>query len=324
MQPLHFVPHVLSKVWGGRKLQDKLGKDLPDLSPYGESWELSDHTSHHSMVANGPLQGKTLRQLMDSNRRELLGTNSESFPVFPWLVKFLDANDWLSVQVHPDEHAVKTLWPGEGSKTEAWFIVDVQPGARIYAGLKDGVDRDTLAKVAKEGTIAEYLHSFEPKPGNCVFLPAGTVHAIGGGILLAEIQQTSDATFRLFDWNRKDAQGNSRELHLEQSLASIHWDKGEVQPIHVDAFAQESPQEEKKSLVDCPYFSMEYIGTSQQLPLLEAQTQCLMVVRGDGFLHWDSHSEPLQTGQVWLLPAQRGNVVCQPNRDVGLLLCTLP
>src|SRR5206468_7878875 len=122
---------------------------------------------------------------------------------------------------------------GEGSKTEAWFVLEAQPGSRIYAGLLPGVDEHCLRAASAAGTVAHCLHCFTPRPGDCVFLPAGTVHAVGGGVLIAEIQQTSDATFRLFDWNRKDAQGNSRQLHIEESLASIHWGQGPVQPLRV-------------------------------------------------------------------------------------------
>ena len=124
-------------------------------------------------------------------------------------MKFLDARDWLSVQVHPDEEAVLRLWPGEGAKTEAWFVLAADPGSRIYAGLEPGTDKAGFRAALQAGTVAKCLHHFEPRPGDCVFLPAGTVHAVGGGVLMAEIQQTSDATFRLFDWHRRDAQGKS-------------------------------------------------------------------------------------------------------------------
>src|SRR5215813_7326085 len=153
-------------VWGGRRLATKLGKQLPDEQPYGESWEISDHPLHRSVVAGGPPAGTTLRQLMETRREELLGLKSIQ-TTFPILVKFLDCSDWLSVQVHPDEQAVKKLWPGEGSKTEAWFILDAAPGSRIYAGLKAGVGERELRAALQAGTVAECLHDFEPKPGDC-------------------------------------------------------------------------------------------------------------------------------------------------------------
>src|SRR5262249_32387283 len=153
--------------------------------PYGESWEVSDHPLHRSIVADGPWAGTSLRQLMEQERGELLGRAAERHAVFPWLVKFLDANDWLSVQVHPDEQAVQEMGPGEGSKTEAWFVIDAAPESRIYAGLLPGVDETRLRAALAAGTVTDCLHCFTPQPGDCVFLPAGTVHAVGGGVLMA-------------------------------------------------------------------------------------------------------------------------------------------
>src|SRR5262245_28118185 len=227
-RPLHFEPYLRPMVWGGRRLAEVLGKPLPGPEPYGEAWELSDHASHSSRVAHGPLAGLTLRQLVERWPGPLLGSTAERCSIFPLLVKLLDANDWLSVQVHPDDVAVRTLWPGEGGKTEAWFILDVRPGSKVWAGLRPGVDEKQLRAALAAGVVADCLHSFEPQAGDCLFLKAGTVHAVGGGVLMAEVQQTSDATFRLFDWNRVDAQGRCRQLHVEQALACIDWTQGPV------------------------------------------------------------------------------------------------
>ena len=197
-------------IWGGRRLGDLLGKRLPDEQCYGESWEVSDHASHASVVARGPRAGRSLRELIQEFRVPLLGPAALRYERFPWLVKFLDAHDWLSVQVHPNDDHVQTLWPGECGKTEVWFVLDVLPGGRIYAGLKPGVTEVELRAALAAGKVAECLHSFKPQAGDSVFLPAGTIHAVGGGVLLAEVQQTSDATFRLYDWDRCDTQGNRR------------------------------------------------------------------------------------------------------------------
>src|SRR5262249_39108320 len=160
----------------------------------------------------------------------------------------------------PDDEAVGRLWPGEGGKTEAWFILDAAPGSRVYAGLKPGVDATALRAALVKGKVVECLHQFEPRPGDCVFLPAGTVHAAGGGVLMAEVQQTSDATFRLFDWNRLDSQGKPRQLHLEEALASIHWDYGPVAPRHVEGFCLDGRNGDARSfqqpLVECAYFRL--------------------------------------------------------------------
>src|SRR5262249_41268606 len=162
----------------------------------------SDHPVHRSRVVQGRHGGRTLRELMEHDRPALLGSAAAQYATFPWLVKFLDCNDWISVQVHPDDDAVKRLCPGEGSKSEAWYVLDAAPGRRISGGLLPRVGKARLCDALEHGTVVDCLHQFEPRPGDCVYLPAGTVHAVGGGVLIAEIQQTSDATFRLFDWNR--------------------------------------------------------------------------------------------------------------------------
>ena len=236
--PLRFESYVRPMVWGGRQLGEVLRKPLPTDAAYGEAWEISDHPSHASVVTHGPYKGQTLRQLMEQSSSALLGESAGRHSRFPWLVKLLDAGDWLSVQVHPNDEHVVRLWPGEGGKTEAWFVLATQPNSRIYAGLLPGVDEKVLREALSRGTVGDCLHQFSPRPGDCVFLPAGTVHAVGGGVLMAEVQQTSDATFRLFDWNRRDAQGRSRQLHIEEALACIDWNSGPVHPVRPELSRQ--------------------------------------------------------------------------------------
>jgi mannose-6-phosphate isomerase len=320
--PIRFEPFLRPMVWGGRRLGDLLGKRLaPDVA-FGEAWEISDHDLHHSRVAAGTAPGRTLRDLMEQDAAALLGKPDAR--QFPWLVKFLDACDWLSVQVHPDDRAVRELWPGERGKTEAWFVIDARPGSRIYAGLRPGVDEPRLRRALEAGAVVECLHSFEPRAGDCVFLPAGTVHAVGGGVLLAEVQQTSDATFRLFDWNRRDAQGKSRTLHIREGLACIDWSRGPVQPVHAAGFT--APAEsvrglDRQPLVRCAYFDVEYIQSRQAFALGgKKRLQALIVLRGGGRLG----SEEVTTGQVWLLPAAMPALDCEPGGLLGALLCTLP
>jgi mannose-6-phosphate isomerase len=326
-------------VWGGRRLGDILGKQLPTNECYGESWEISDHPLHRSVVTNGSLAGTTLRELMETRREELLG-ESANYTTFPLLVKYLDCADWLSVQVHPDEEAVKRLWPGEGSKTEAWFVLDAAPGSRIYAGLLPSVGEREMRAALQAGTVAECLHSFEPKPGDCVFLPAGTVHAVGGGVLLAEVQQTSDATFRLFDWNRRDAQGNMRKLHIEEGLASIHWGQGPVNPVHVSefAFVPEFSELSKLQLrggrpvgrkgiglVDCSYFELTFIrhlGGPRLEDIDQGRARIVLILTGSGALTSPQRKEVFAAGQTWLLPASLPNG--QLDGNFSALVCTLP
>jgi mannose-6-phosphate isomerase len=317
LPPLRFVPFVRPMVWGGRRLGELLGKELTSAEPHGESWDVSHHPMHRSVVAHGPLAGRTLHDLMEARREELLGSAAARHTTFPWLVKFLDAHDWLSVQLHPDEHAVKRLWPGEGSKTEAWFILDALPGSRIFAGLLPGVDEKVLREALARGTVGDCLHSFAPRAGDCIFLPAGTVHAVGGGVLMAEVQQTSDATFRLFDWNRRDAQGKARTLHIEEGLACIDWQRGPVSPVHAAEPAQ--------PLVRCPYFHLDY--RQDGTPFAVGGTgrlQALVVLSGAGRLAWEGGAERLARGQVWVLPAALPACRCVPEPALAVMLCTLP
>jgi mannose-6-phosphate isomerase len=316
--PLVFEPLLRPMVWGGRRLETVLGRRLPTAETYGESWEVSDHAMHRSVVASGPHAGRTLRQLMVEQRQELLGPAAAAHAIFPWLIKLIDAHDWLSVQVHPDRATVQRLRPGEGSKTEAWFILDVAPGSRIYAGLLPGVDEAALRAALATGRVADCLHQFEPSPGDCVFLPAGTVHAVGGGVLMAEVQETSDATFRLFDWNRRDAQGRGRELHIEEALASIDWRQGPVQPVPVADYPDASQQ-----LVRCDCFALDHIDAFRPVPLRGGTLQALIVVRGRAELHGPWGVDALAQGAVRILPAALADGQLLPRDGVGILWCTL-
>jgi mannose-6-phosphate isomerase len=308
-------------VWGGRRLADTLGKSLPSHEQYGESWEISDHALHHSVVADGPLKGRSLRDLMMTERAALLGPRATQ-PTFPLLVKFLDACDRLSVQVHPDDDKAVQLCPGEGGKTEAWFVLDAAPGSRIYAGLKPGVGERELHAALSAGTVGECLHQFEPQAGDCLFLPAGTVHAVGGGVLMAEVQQTSDATFRLFDWNRRDAQGKTRPLHIEQGLASIGWDYGPVNPVRVP---WREASRHRQSLIRCPFFDLEFVLDREPFTVGgSGLAHIVSVLSGSGRLGWPAGETSLTIGQTWLLPAAMSAVEVLPHSDLATLIVTIP
>lgn len=328
LPPLQFTPFVRPMVWGGPRLVEVLGRSITsDMLP-GESWEVSDHPQHRSVIATGPLTGHSLRYLMEHRREALLGPAAAANATFPWLIKFLDANDWLSVQVHPDDETVKRLWPGEGGKTEAWFVLDAHPEGRIYAGLKPGVDEKAFRAALAAGTVAyDCLHAFTPRPGDCIFLPAGTVHAVGGGVLLAEVQQTSDATFRLFDWNRRDPSGRPRTLHIEQGLAAIDWRRGPIQAMHAEGFTGVGKvgASGRQALVRCPYFHLDYISCHDSFPCAGAgRLQALVVLAGKGRLVCKEHNEPVSAGQVWVLPAALSAARCVPEPALSVLLCTLP
>jgi mannose-6-phosphate isomerase len=270
----------------------------------------------------------SLRELMESDRVSLLGKGASSYVTFPWLVKFLDANDWLSVQVHPDDQSVQLLWPGEGGKTEAWFVLDAAPDSRIYAGLKPGVDERRLQSALQEGTVAECLHHFQPAGGDCLFLTAGTVHAVGGGVLMAEVQQTSDATFRLYDWGRKDKSGRLRDLHIDKGLACIDWQRGPVDPIKTQAFDGDKPSKagyHRQPLVHCPFFTLEYVNSHEPFPLGGlGSMQAVIVVKGRGVIETRNGAEELTTGQTLVFPAAVPTCWCRPDPTLGMLVSSLP
>ncbi|MBL9089624.1 MAG: class I mannose-6-phosphate isomerase [Planctomycetaceae bacterium] len=252
--PLFFRPLIKRALWGGRRLGEVLGKPLGPETDYAESWEIVDHGQDQSVVVGGPWTGRTLGELTAVEGSALLGRHAPQ-QRFPLLFKFLDCREKLSVQVHPNDAQAATLTPPDLGKTEAWVILAAEPGSVIYAGLKPGHDRAALQHATADGTSDRCLHRFEPQVGECLFLPAGVVHAPGGGLLIAEIQQASDTTFRLFDWNRTGADGKPRQLHIEQGLAVIDYDFG---PARMQS-PQPTGDAHVERLVACDKFVLDRI-----------------------------------------------------------------
>jgi mannose-6-phosphate isomerase len=221
---IQFEPVYQQRVWGGRALEELFGRNLPDAAPYGESWEISARPEAPSVVRGGPLAGATLQELWSGRRALIFGEGLASHPAprFPLLLKILDAADDLSIQVHPPAGVAEEL--GGEPKTEMWFVAAAREGARIYAGLKPGVGRAELERAIAEGAVADCAHVLEPRTGDALFIPSGRMHAIGAGLVIFEIQQNSDTTYRVFDWNRLGLDGQPRELHVRESLASIDFD----------------------------------------------------------------------------------------------------
>jgi mannose-6-phosphate isomerase len=318
--PLRFQPYLRPMPWGGRALGEILGKPLPDAQPYGESWEVSDHPSHRTHVASGPKEGATIPDLLRRDREALLGRGA----AFPWLVKYLDCNDWLSVQVHPDERSVGRLWPGEGPKNEAWFVLAAGPASRVYAGLRPGMDEKRLRQALAAGKVLDCLHQFRPRPGDCLFLPAGTVHAVGGGVLMAEVQQTSDATFRLHDWDRRDAQGRPRTLHVEEALACIDWRAGPAEPAHAEGFP-DGPGSARQRLVANRYFHLDYQQQAETHPWGgTGRLQVALVLHGRGRLRTAEGEQEVGAGDTLVLPAAMPAAECRPNGPLSVLWASLP
>lgn len=222
LYPLTFHPIFQERIWGGRKLETLYGKPLPPGKIIGESWEISDRADANSVVTNGPLAGKTLAELMHSHRAEIMGRARSPDGRFPLLIKLLDAQDNLSLQVHPPQHLAAEL--GGCAKTEMWYVSAAEPGALLYAGLRRGVTREQFADKTRKGAVAECFHQLPVREGDSLFLPSGRVHALGKGLVIFEIQQNSDTTYRVFDWNRLDASGKPRQLHIEESLKCIDFE----------------------------------------------------------------------------------------------------
>ena len=234
LYPLRFKPILRRLIWGGRRLGTVLHKPIGDDSDYAESWELSDYHDQVSVVEEGNLAGTSLRDLVACRGTDLLGQAVGPRDQFPLLVKFIDAHQALSVQVHPDDETGRRL-ANDNGKTETWVILDAEPGSLIYAGLKPGVGRRDSRPRSAPGKSSTWLHAFEPKRGDCILIEAGTVHAIGAGVLLAEIQEMSDATFRIYDWGRLGDDGKPRALHLREALESIDFRPRPRRPDHLGA-----------------------------------------------------------------------------------------
>jgi mannose-6-phosphate isomerase len=303
--PLQFRPILKQTIWGGRRLGEQLGKPIGGAADYAESWEVVDHGDDQSVVENGPLAGQTLASLVANHGPWLLGGLRGELPRgpagatrFPLLLKYLDCQRVLSVQVHPaDAYAVRMEKPDLG-KTEAWYIVAADPGSLIYAGLLPGVDRHSLELAIRAGEIDQVLHRFKPAPGDVVFLPSGTVHALGAGLLVAEIQQSSDTTFRLFDWNRLGADGKPRPLHLSQGLDVADYKSGPLLPRHCDRSLAGW-----QTIVSCEQFVLDVIERGQGVLAGDGRFHILTVPRGTLTLRSAEGVTVLRAGATVLLPS---------------------
>lgn len=244
--PLVFEPLFMERVWGGRRLEALFRKRLPQSTRIGESWEIVDRPEAQSVVHDGPLRGSTLHELWTEHREAIFGPGLPDSERFPLLFKLLDAQERLSLQVHPPGDVAARL-RGE-PKTEMWYVVDALLDSDLYAGLKNGATRESFEQALREGRVADQVHSMRVRKGDCIFIPSGRVHAIGGGNLIMEVQQNSDTTYRVFDWNRLGIDGKPRALHVEESMESINFD--DIEP----GMAQPGDGE---MLVECEYFRVQ-------------------------------------------------------------------
>lgn len=236
----------MERVWGGRRLESLFGKRLPQSARIGEAWEIVDREEAQSVVHEGPLRGSTLHELWMEHREAIFGTSLPDTPRFPILCKLLDAQERLSLQVHPPAAVAQVL--GGEPKTEMWYVVDALLDSDLYAGVVPGVTRESFEEAIREGRVADQIYKVPVKKGDAIFIPSGRVHAIGAGNLIVEVQQNSDTTYRVFDWNRIGVDGKMRALQVAESLKSINFD--DVEPAFTDVSSQEL-------LVACEYFQVE-------------------------------------------------------------------
>jgi mannose-6-phosphate isomerase len=321
--PLRFEPIFQYRVWGGRRLANLLSTPLAGDDPVGEAWLLSDRDDHASLVADGPLKGQTLRQLIARSPQQLLGKLSGRFSRFPLLLKFLDVRTRFSVQVHPSDAHAMLISTGDTGKTEAWVVLEEGPEARIFAGLKPGICSDRLRQAIANGTVADQLASFTPKPADVVFIRAGTVHSLSD-VIVFEVQQNSDVTFRLYDWDQSDPKtGRRRALQVEQALACIDFEQGAIGPV-TPVLEQTQPVPWER-LVQCDQFGMKRI--TAQLPFMvgaAALPRVLVCLAGNGQLEHAGRNYALRKGAVLLLPAVVGECSCRPRDVLSVLEISLP
>ncbi len=315
--PIVFCPLYKERVWGGRHLETVYGRRLPGEKRIGESWELVDRPGEESVVASGPFEGKTLHKLWTQHRREVFGEGQVEHVAerFPLLIKILDAADDLSIQVHPPDEVAAAL--GGEPKTEMWCIARAEPGARLYVGLKAGVGRVAFEAGIADGRTREQVHAIEPRSGEFIFIPSGRLHAIGAGLLIYEIQQNSDTTFRVYDWDRVGIDGRPRELHVEESLKCIDFE--DVEPAMGKA--------EGEQLVDCLLFQVRRrqicpdgftsVAPDDAAVIVAVVSGCVV-----------SGGECFREGDFFLVPAQAEdrvkNLAVKDGRKAEVLLTWLP
>jgi mannose-6-phosphate isomerase len=324
LYPLRFEPIFQYRLWGGRRLSRLISEPLPEDGPIGEAWVLSDRDDYASLVANGPLKGRTISDVMEQYQKPLMGKLASRFPRFPLLLKFLDAREMLSVQVHPSDAHADLIPAGDTAKTEAWVVIEARRESRIYAGLKLGTTALDLRQSLSDGTIADHLVTIVPKPGDGVFIPAGTVHTLGGDVVVFEVQQNSDVTFRLFDWNHVDAKtGRPRPLQIEQALACIDFAGGSGGLVAPEIEA--TVPVERERLFDCEAFRLWRLHGQESFPVgAENEPRVLVSINGSGNIEYGDISYTVGKGDVWLLSAECGACTFRPSGIASLLEIAIP
>jgi len=309
-QPLIFEPIFVERVWGGRRLETVFGKRLPAGKRIGESWEIVDRPEAQSIVRQGARKGRTLHQLWCEEREEVFGCGLPDTPRFPILAKLLDASEKLSLQVHPPESIAESL--GGEAKSELWYFAASEEGAEVFAGFRPAVGRDAFVKAINHGSAADLVHRIPVKTGDSFFVPSGRLHGIGAGNLVIEIQQNSDTTYRVFDWERKDESGRKRALHLTESLQSIRFDDCEPQCLSGRG----------EQLIDGPHFVVEKWELNGPRRVLDRAAFAIFVCVSGAVETADLQFQP---GDFWLMPANAGDAIVRSLAPATTLLrVTLP
>ncbi len=311
LYPLKFKPFFLEKMWGGNRIKTVLNKDYGNKSNCGESWELSGVEGYDSMVENGFLKGNSLSELIEVYMGELVGDKVyEKFGTeFPLLIKFIDAQDDLSIQVHPNDKLSKKRHQAFG-KTEMWYVVDAEKGALINSGFNQPVTKQQYLEHVENGTLTEVLQFDETRVGDVFFIPAGRIHAIGKGAMVAEIQQTSDVTYRISDYNRKDANGNLRELHTELALEAIDFS-------YLDDYKTKYTIQENQSveLVSCKYFTTKILEFNQPIEKDYFELDSFVIyitLEGNFEIESRAGTEKVGKGETVLIPAELNSIKLNP------------
>ena len=313
LYPLKFIPIYINKIWGGNKLENDLNQNISQNN-IGESWEVSTNKDKVSIVKNGSYKNNKLTDLIKKYPKELLGASYNKNTKFPLLLKIIDATKKLSVQVHPDDQLAKKLENGSG-KTEMWYVLDATPEAKLYIGLKQIENKEQLRQVIKEGKLENHLNEIDVSKGDFFFIPSGTVHAIGGGLMLVEIQQNSNTTYRLYDWNRVDDAGNSRELHLENGIKATNLNlnvKGK------QVLLQKKTTEYKQEILCASeYFITNKINLKGTIPVQNENFVLLTCIKNEGeIIYGDNKSETIKLGESVMLPANLKNVKLKGNMNL--------
>jgi mannose-6-phosphate isomerase len=331
LYPLTFAPVFRDYIWGGRNLETKLGRKIPD-GVVAESWDISGHPSSPTQVDNGPLTGQTLPEALAQLKTDLVGTRSQDMLArgkFPLLIKLLDANKPLSVQVHPADDYANRHENGELGKTEMWYILSAEPNAYLIYGLAPNVSPDSFRAAIQAGTLEDCLHKLPVKAGDAVFIPSGSVHAIMDGIILAEIQQNSDTTYRVYDWNRVGADGKSRPLHVDKALDVINFEQVEPGPFTPQLIEARQDGLQRELITTCPYFNVEQLTFAQEGLSFKGKCdgstfEIWGTMSGQAQVKWAGESLSLPAIRFTLLPAALGDFEIEATEPSTLLRVYVP